>query len=146
MVKSTFILCLAIACSGVGNIMLRKGMVVIGPLESYQLIPLFHFFVDAVTNPWIILGILLEIADFFLWLAVLSWADVSWALPMRAIEYIFVALLAIFLLKESFDWTRWAGVFFIALGLLFMMRSWNHESQEDKLRVSTNKSRDNFLP
>ena len=76
-------------------------------------------------NPWVIAGILLELVYFLLWLAVLSWADVSWGLPMHAMEYIFVAVLAQFLLGEEVPLIRWVGVGLISVGILFMIKSWN---------------------
>ncbi len=123
---------LAIVCAGTGNILIRKGMVIIGPLENYQWIPLFHFFVSALSSQWILFGILLELTYFFLFLAVLSWADVSWTLPMHAVEYIYVAFVALFFLGENLEWTRWVGILLIASGIIFMMRSWNRESKVKK--------------
>lgn len=73
---------------------------------------------------YIALGILTSTGYFFLWLVVLSWADVSWALPMNAVEYVMVALLAIIFLKERLSKTRWIGIGLISAGIFFMMQSW----------------------
>ncbi|MDP2599424.1 MAG: EamA family transporter [Deltaproteobacteria bacterium] len=124
MFKATFALILALICAGFGNLMLSKGMQAVGPLQEYQFSALFHYFVDSVTNPWVVTGIFLELAYFLLWLVVLSWADVSWAVPMNAVEYVFVALLANVYLGESIPFNRWVGIALISVGVLFLMRSW----------------------
>ncbi|MDO8526439.1 MAG: EamA family transporter [Deltaproteobacteria bacterium] len=130
MVKTTLTLFLALICAGIGNIALSKGMNQVGALEIWQIIPLFHYFSSAILNPWVILGIIMELAYFLLWLVVLSWADLSWALPMHAVEYIFVALLAFFLLGESINFERWVGIVLITAGVMFVAKSWNNETKE----------------
>ncbi|MDO8519365.1 MAG: DMT family transporter [Deltaproteobacteria bacterium] len=132
MFKATLAICVALFFAGIGNVMLSKGMRMVGPLETYQLVPVFHYFCAAVANPWVILGILMELAYFLAWLVVLSWADVSWAVPMNAVEYIFVAILAAILLGESVNFDRWVGVVLITAGAFFMMKSWKSDNGEDK--------------
>lgn len=127
MFKATFALILALICAGFGNLMLSKGMQAVGPLQDYQLSALLHYFVDSITNPWVITGIFLELAYFLLWLVVLSWADVSWALPMNAVEYVFVALLANVYFGEAIPFNRWVGIVLISVGVLFLMRSFKQK-------------------
>lgn len=97
----------------------------VGPPDLFQGPALFDYFVLTFQNPWIIFGVLLEIAYFALWLWVLSLAELSWALPMHAVEYIFVAILALFLLGEEISLERWIGIVLITVGVLFMVVSWN---------------------
>ena len=130
MIKSTLVLFLAVFFAALGNVALSKGMQGVGPLQNYQWVGLIHYFFDSVTNPWVVAGIFLELAYFGLWLAVLSWADVSWALPMNAVEYIFVALLAIFWLHEKVILIRWIGILLITIGVLFTMGSWKEQNNE----------------
>jgi len=124
MIKATLALMLAMLCTGVGNILMGKGMKVVGPLESYRPSSLLRFFFSAITNQYVMLGVVANIGYFLLWLAVLSWADVSWALPMNGMEYIVVAFLALFFLKERVGKNRWIGISLISVGMLFMLSSW----------------------
>ncbi|MDO8526440.1 MAG: EamA family transporter [Deltaproteobacteria bacterium] len=124
MIRALIVLWLAMACAGIGNIFLRKGMQVVGPLENYRPLALAQYFFKSAGNLYVILGVIVSIAYFFLWLVVLSWANVSWALPMNAIEYVFVALMAVFFLKEKIDVSRWIGIGLISVGILFLVRSW----------------------
>ena len=127
MIRSTVAVCVLVLCAGLGNTVLRMGMQAVGPLQEYHLAALAQFFFAAATNPWVVLGIVLELVYFLLWLAILSWADVSWALPMNALEYVFVGFLSMWMLGESVDAYRWAGIAMITLGVLFLARSWKNE-------------------
>ena len=124
MIRTTIALCLAMLCSGVGNIFLRKGMQKVGPLENYRPIPMLRFFGAAIINLNVVLEVLISCFYFFLWLVVLSWADVSWALPMNSVEYVFVALAAMIFLGEKVDGVRWIGIGLIVAGIFFMLKSW----------------------
>lgn len=136
MLKAMLVLSLAIVLAGLGNLCLAKGMQTVGPfetgpLENWALDYLLGYFFRAFANPWIILGIFLELAYFSLWLVVLSLAEVSWAVPMNGVEYLFVALLAVFWLGEPVSFFRWIGIVLISLGVFFMMKSWRtNEARE----------------
>ncbi|MBI4125431.1 MAG: DMT family transporter [Deltaproteobacteria bacterium] len=131
MVKATLALLLAVTAAGLGNLSLAKGMQAIGPLESWTLAYLFDYFIQAFSNPWVIAGIFLEVAYFLLWLVVLAVSDVSWAVPMNAVEYIFVALLAVFWLGERVSSARWIGIVLISLGVFLMMQSWSERKTDE---------------
>lgn len=124
MLKAFFILCLAMACAGVGNLFMRKGLQQIGVGPSRNIFKMLVFFRHAIVNPYVLAGVLISTGYFALWLVVLSWADVSWALPMNAVEYLFVAFAAAVFLKERVGHYRWLGIGLISAGMLFMMESW----------------------
>lgn len=102
----------AILCGSLGHIFLSKGL---------------HHTIFSFQNPWILAGILLEAAYFPLWMIVLAHADVSWATPMNALEYIVVAILAILFLGEAISVTRWVGIIFILCGAVFMTASFEEK-------------------
>ena len=54
----------------------------------------------ALSNPWLIFGVVLQASFFFIYLLLLSRADVSLVLPLTAIDYIVVAVLAQYMLGE----------------------------------------------
>jgi len=124
MLKATLLLYLAMLCAGIGNICLGKGMRMVGPLDDYRITPFVKYVLSAITNYYVILGVLVSIGYFFLWMVVLSWAEVSWALPMNAVEYVFVTFAAIIVLRERVNKGRWLGLGFIAIGTCFLMTSW----------------------
>lgn len=128
--KTFLFLILALTAAGLGNIALSRGMQAVGPPEIDTVFSLFDYFALSVRNPFVILGIILELTYFVFWLLVLSEADVSWAVPMNAIEYLFVALLAVFLLDEKVTSGRWIGIALVSAGCYFMMRSRKEETNE----------------
>jgi drug/metabolite transporter (DMT)-like permease len=105
-----------------GQILVRRGMLQVGSLENYSPLPLVLYFWHALCNPCVILGTILNAAFYFLFLAALSWTDVTIALPMTAIEYVFAAVLAVLLLKEQVPTIRWAGIVLVIIGVILIAR------------------------
>jgi drug/metabolite transporter (DMT)-like permease len=77
----------------------------------------------ALANPWLLLGVALQATFFFLYLTLLSRAEVSQVLPMTAIDYIVVAFLASILLGEVVTPVRWAGIGLIVTGVFLVSRT-----------------------
>lgn len=124
MIPVFLLLCAAMLCAGVGNLFLSKGMKQVGVLASWRPAVAWRFFLRSVLNRNVELGVLISCGYFFLWLIVLSLADVSWALPMNGVEYLMVAFLAQIFLKERVTKERWIGIGLISLGIYFMIGSW----------------------
>src|SRR3979411_2089720 len=99
--------CLAAA---VGQILVRRGMQQVGPLETWAPLPLLAYFWRALTNPYVIAGTVGNALFYFLFLAALSWTNVTVALPLTALEYAFAAVLSVAVLKEGVTTLRWAGI------------------------------------
>ena len=108
-----------------GNLCLRKGMIIVGAPASPAPAELVGFFASAAATPWIWLGIVLEMVYSLLWLAVLSWSEISWAIPMNALEYLFAAAAAYVLLGEAVSPLRLAGIAMICGGVTLLGGSWN---------------------
>jgi len=72
--------------------------------------------VAAVFSPWVILGITLLVLWLVGRLALLSWADLSFVVPVTAVGYALAALAGHFLLGEQVSPPRWAGALLIAAG------------------------------
>jgi len=66
------------------------------------------------------MGIGLMVLAFLSFITVLSWADVSFAVPATAANYIAGVLGAKLLLKERVSKTRWAGVLLVAGGVVLV--------------------------
>ena len=77
----------------------------------------------AVANPWLILGVVLQASFFFIYLTLLSRADVSLVLPLTAVDYVVVTILAQYVLGEVVTPIRWAGVDLIVAGVGLLSRS-----------------------
>ncbi len=122
MLRVIIAMTMAGASAALGQILLRKGMLQVGSLENYSPLPLIAYFWHALCNWYVIAGTVLNAGFYFLFLAALSWTNVTVALPMSSIEYGFAALLAVILLKESVSLTRWAGIALVIVGVVLIAR------------------------
>ena len=72
--------------------------------------------VAAVFTPWVVLGIALLLLWLLGRMALLSWADLSFVVPVTAAGYALAAVAGHFLLGERVTPPRWAGALLIAAG------------------------------
>lgn len=118
--KTFIVIAIAALSAAIGESLLSYGMRrygVINLTESSQvLLLIFSIF----RNPYIFVGVIFLAVFFFLYLAALSWADLSFVLPLTAMSYIFAAMLAKFFLKEDVTWLRWFGTAVIVVGIIFV--------------------------
>ncbi len=113
----------ATGSAALGTIMVRRGMQQVGSLENYAPLALLGYFWHALCNPYVIFGTFLNAIFYFLFLAALSWTDVTVVVPMTAIEYGMAAVLALVLLKENVPPVRWAGIALVIIGVILIARS-----------------------
>lgn len=123
MIKTLVLVLIAGLLGGTGHVMLSKGMKTIGDLTEAPSAKVGGMVGRTVSNPWVLLGVVLQASFFFMYLTLLSRADVSKVLPMTAFDYIVVALLAQLLLAEPVTPARWTGIGFIVLGVFMVSRT-----------------------
>lgn len=76
--------------------------------------------VEALASPWVFLGVTILLFWMLCRLALLSWADLSWVVPVTASGYALTALMGKLFLGEQISATRWAGIVLITLGVLLV--------------------------
>lgn len=96
-----------------GDAFLSRGMKQVGPID----LPHAARILSALSNPFIVLGILSLIIGMASFMAALSFADLSYVLPATAISYVIMVLLSISWLHEHVSLQRWTGVAFIVVGV-----------------------------
>jgi drug/metabolite transporter (DMT)-like permease len=121
--KTLVTLFFAILFQTLGDVCLTKGMKTIGEVNTLNPTELFGIGVQVFTNPFIWLGIAILTGFYFLYLAALSWADLSYVLPVTAFGYTLNALMAKWLLHEQVSLTRWIGTFVICIGVAVVSRT-----------------------
>ena len=121
MKKTLAILIPAVLAQAVGNVFLSMTMKEIGNSSWLNLLP------RAVESPTVWLGTVLLMVSFILFASSLSWADLSFVIPAVSMEVALNVVLASYFLHEVISLTRWAGVLFISVGVIMVMRS---ESQK----------------
>ena len=108
--KTSLFAVFVICTNALGNFFIARGMRRLPALGS----PLD--LIAAIFTPWVSLGIALLI----LWLAsrmmFLSFADLSYMLPLTSLGYVLSTVLGRFFLSEQITPQRWAGTVLIMIG------------------------------
>src|SRR5881398_244287 len=105
----TWICAVIVVLSNVfGNFFMKRGM----PAELAT--PLEY--ITVLFRPWVAAGVLLLIVWTLSRMALLSWADLSYVLPVTSFGYVLVALLGKVMLNEAISPRRWMGIVLIVAG------------------------------
>ena len=124
MVKTLVIVLIAAVLGGTGHVFLAKGMRPVGDLIEAPSDRIGGMVTRAISNPWLIVGVVLQAGFFFIYLTLLTRADVSLVLPLTAVDYIVVAVLAQYLLGEIVTPVRWAGMGLIVAGVGLLSKTY----------------------
>ncbi len=91
----------------------REGSLSLSPVD----------YVLAILDPWVMLGVGLLILWLLSRMAFLSWADLSYVLPVTALGYVVSAMMGWLFLHEQVSWQRWAGTILIVAGIGLVART-----------------------
>jgi len=123
MLKTLLIMLAAVTAGTIGDILLAKGMKEMGDVSAMNLRGILNVALQALTTPKLVIGTIMLSIFFFLWLAVLSWEDLSVALPMQALNYVLVAFLSQYYLPETVTPIRWDGPLLVCVGVGLITKS-----------------------
>jgi drug/metabolite transporter (DMT)-like permease len=101
-----------------GNSALTHGMHELGQIGNTPVA-----LIGALFHPWVALGVALLIVWTFAHMALLSWADLSYVMPVTAIGYVVTAFAGKFFLSEIVSPARWAGIVLITAGVTLVGRT-----------------------
>ncbi|MBV9507084.1 MAG: EamA family transporter [Acidobacteriia bacterium] len=107
--KSWICAAIVILSNVAGNFFLKSGMPASLPTPLDYITVLFR--------PTVALGVLLLILWMASRMALLSWADLSYVLPVTSVGYVLVALAGRVLLHEEITARRWTGIALIMTGV-----------------------------
>jgi drug/metabolite transporter (DMT)-like permease len=116
--KTFIVLFLATLSAAIGEVLMSYGMKRGGEIDLTVPSQWVGLILSVVRNPYVLMGVVLLAIFFFLYLASLSWADISFVMPLTAMSYIFATVLAKFALKEDVSWFRWIGTAIIVVGII----------------------------
>jgi len=102
-----------------GNYALARGM-------RGRATPLALDYLAAIFTPWVMTGIALLILWLLSRMALMSWADLSYVLPVTSVGYVASALIGRFLLNEQITPARWAGTLLVVAGAVLVGRGAPH--------------------
>ena len=101
-----------------GNSALTHGMQQIGDPGNSPLA-----LIGALFHPWVAVGVALLVLWTLTHMALLSWADLSYVMPVTAIGYVVTAFASRFILGETVSAMRWTGILLITAGVTLVGRT-----------------------
>ena len=126
--KSAIFALIAIGANVSGNSLLSRGMRGIGPTVSAS--PLGYL--AALLNPWVASGIGILVVWLVCQLSLLSWADLSYVLPITSTAYVLTAIVAWFAMDDHISPQRWAGIALITAGAILVGRTYPRTTGPDE--------------
>jgi ceramide glucosyltransferase len=115
--RTAIVLAIVILSGTIGDILVSRTMKRIGEVKDFSPRALFRVGIQVARSPLFWSGILLAAIAFFSFLALLSWAPVSFVVPATALGYVVGTVAARFALNETVDLTRWIGVVLLCIGV-----------------------------
>lgn len=109
-----------VAATTAGYLFQAIGMKRHGEVNDFRLGALGSMLRALARNRWIIFSVIAMAISFFTFMALLSVADLSFAVPATASSLIFETVLARFVLRETVNWKRWTGVALVACGVALL--------------------------
>lgn len=117
MMVTILVVLVIVLTNAAGDLYLTRGMKQVGEIDSFRPGELIRIVKQVLTCRDFLLGILFLALSFFSFLAILSWADMSFVVPATSLVYVVTLLGARFLLKERVDGLRWAGTLLVCAGV-----------------------------
>jgi uncharacterized membrane protein len=116
--KTRLFAVLTIASNVAGNSFLTRGMQQLGGVGNSPLA-----LIAALFHPWVALGVALLIVWTLTHMALLSWADLSYVMPVTAMGYVITAFAARLFLGEAVSHARWTGILLVTAGVTLVGRT-----------------------
>lgn len=114
--KTRIFTIIVIVTNVLGDTLLKWGLQREAIGLSYE--PLMY--IQAIFRPYVLLGVSLLILWMLSRMALLSWADLSYVLPVTSIGYVLITLVGKFVFSEEVSPARWIGTIFIIVGMILV--------------------------
>ena len=108
---------LIVGAGTAGELCVSRAMKSIGEIHDFSPRFILKFVLQSSRLPWMWLGIALMTVGFFSLLAILSFQDVSFVVPVSALSYAAAAFGAQAFLGERIIRNRWIGIAVVCLGV-----------------------------
>jgi drug/metabolite transporter (DMT)-like permease len=115
--REALLLFLVVASGTGGEICVTRAMKHVGEVKDFRPLAVVRVILRAMRLPWMWIGISMMALAFFSLLAVLSIENVSFVVPVTALNYAAGALGGKFFLGERVTPCRWAGVLIVCIGV-----------------------------
>jgi len=109
-----FLFVISISCDVFGQIFFKIGVDRLpdatGPDRA-------RFWSGLLRQPWLVAGLLTYVIETFVWLRILSEADLSLAFPIASVNFLGIVLASRILLKEQVHRWQWVGAVLVTIGV-----------------------------
>ena len=123
--KTRLVTLIVILSQALGNWSLAWGMKHDAPHMALSPIAVLR----TIFSPWVGLGIVLLILWLLSRMALLSWADLSYVLPVTSLGYVISAILGKYFFAEEVSVARWAGIALVVAGTALVGRTERNTTQ-----------------
>ena len=106
-----------ILSNAAGDVLIGRGMKQVGEVSTLNLRELWLVVKRVLANGSFLLGVVCLALSFFSFIYVLSWADMSFIVPVTSVVYVLSVLGAKVFLGEEINRMRWLGTLFVCLGV-----------------------------
>jgi uncharacterized membrane protein len=124
--KTRLFAVLTILSNVAGNSFLTKGMQELGSVGNTPLA-----LIGALFHPLVAIGVALLIVWTLTHMALLSWADLSYVMPVTAMGYVVTAFAARIFLGENVSTARWVGIVLVTAGVTLVGRTATATTREE---------------
>jgi drug/metabolite transporter (DMT)-like permease len=115
--REALLLFLVVVSGTGGEICVTRAMKRVGEVTDFRPLAIVRVILRAMRVPWMWIGVSMMALAFFSLLAVLSIENVSFVVPVTALNYAAGALGGKFFLGERVTPRRWAGVLVVCIGV-----------------------------
>lgn len=116
MLEAVLFFFIVVAGTG-GELCVSRAMKSVGEIHDFRPRALLRFLIQSARLPWMWLGVALMTLGFFSLLAILSFQEVSFVVPVSALSYAAGAFGAKAFLGERISAHRWLGIAVVCLGV-----------------------------
>jgi drug/metabolite transporter (DMT)-like permease len=109
-----------VACNACGDLLNTTGMRRHGEVRDFRPGAMLRLLRALGRNAFVLGGLVAMAVAFFAFLALLSVAHLSFAVPATAASYVLETLLARWILRERIGWQRWTGASLVACGVTLL--------------------------
>jgi multidrug transporter EmrE-like cation transporter len=117
---NTVLIIASVLLNCLAQLFIRKGMLMVGEVT---LTGISKFLLPMLTNVYLWGAMLCYAVSIFLWMAVLSKVDVSYAYPFLSIGYVVASVAGYYFFGENLSVIRIVGILVICLGVVLISRS-----------------------
>lgn len=121
MAEFIFLMFFIVVFGTVGEIFVSRAMKDHGEVKDFRPRALIVVIVHALHSRWMWLGVAMMAVGFFSLLAVFSFENVSFVVPVTALSYVVGALGGRFFLGERVNLQRWIGILLVGAGVTLVL-------------------------